>query len=95
MGKMLIMDKDKKPCKRCLLSDMGGQVYKDRIEKLLVLMDREVKAEEALYEERLSVCRSCERLSGEETTAGTCLACGCYVELRAAVKKNRCPYRFW
>lgn len=86
---------EKKPCKRCLLSDMGGQVYEERIKKLLLLMDKEIKAEEALYEERLSVCRSCERLSGGETTAGTCLACGCYAELRASVKKNRCPYRFW
>lgn len=85
----------KKPCIRCLLSDQGGQVYRDRVERLLAMMDKDVKAEAALYEKRLAVCRSCEKLSGEETTAGTCLACGCYVELRAAVRKNRCPYHFW
>lgn len=82
-------------CKKCLLSDAGGQMYKDKIEKLLALMDKEVKAEKALYEKRLSVCRSCEKLSGKKETAGTCLACGCYVELRAAVKKNRCPHHYW
>ena len=95
MGKMLIMAKEKKLCKRCLLSDMGGQVYEERIARLLVLMDKEIKAEEELYKERLSICRGCEKLSGEDAAFGTCLACGCYVELRAAVKKNRCPYRFW
>ena len=39
-------------------------MYKDKIEKLLVMMDKDTKAEEALYEKRLSVCRSCEKLSG-------------------------------
>lgn len=86
---------DRIPCKKCLLSDTGGQMYRDRIEKLLEMMDKDRKAEKALYEKRLSVCRSCEKLSGEEMTAGTCLACGCYVELRAAVRTNRCPQRYW
>ncbi|MFR1660111.1 DUF6171 family protein [Gallintestinimicrobium sp.] len=43
-----------------------------------------------MYEKRLELCKACDYLE-----AGTCLACGCYVELRAAVKKNRCPYRHW
>ena len=33
----------------------------------------------SLRESRLSVCQDCEKLN-----AGTCMACGCYVELRAA-----------
>lgn len=42
------------------------------------------------YERRLSVCRSCEKL-----IEGTCMACGCYVELRAVAKVSRCPKKKW
>lgn len=59
------------------------QKYKEAIKK-------EDAAEERCYEERLSVCKACELLN-----AGTCLACGCYVELRAAAKAGRCPYHKW
>ncbi len=40
------------------------------------------------YERRLSICKECELLN-----AGTCGACGCYVELRAIAKAGRCPYK--
>lgn len=42
------------------------------------------------YERRLAVCRECDRLN-----AGTCMACGCYVELRAVAKVSRCPKKKW
>lgn len=42
------------------------------------------------YEKRLAICKECERLN-----AGTCDACGCYVELRAAAKVSHCPYKKW
>lgn len=77
-------------CKKCLLREFDEAAYRQKLERVLQLMDRDVKAEDALYEKRLAVCKECEKLS-----AGTCLGCGCYVELRAAVKKNRCPYKYW
>lgn len=43
-----------------------------------------------VYEERLAVCKDCDLLN-----AGTCGACGCYVELRAVAKNGRCPYKKW
>ncbi|MBR4914941.1 MAG: hypothetical protein IKZ42_06660 [Clostridiales bacterium] len=39
---------------------------------------------------RLSVCKECEKIN-----QGTCLACGCYVEIRAALKAGKCPYSKW
>ena len=27
--------------------------------------------------------------------SGMCRACGCFVELRAAIAANRCPYEKW
>ena len=44
----------------------------------------------ATYEERLAVCKSCDLLN-----AGTCGACGCYVELRAVAENGRCPHKKW
>ena len=31
----------------------------------------------------------------EELKEGMCRSCGCYVELRAVMKKNRCPNDKW
>lgn len=80
----------KRVCKRCLFREYDRETYERDLERVLRLMDRDVKAPDALYEERLAVCKECEKLS-----EGTCLGCGCYVELRAAVAKNRCPYQYW
>lgn len=43
-----------------------------------------------VYEKRLAICKECDFLN-----AGTCLECGCYVELRAAAKISHCPYKKW
>ena len=39
-------------------------------------------------EARLAVCKACDRLN-----AGTCNACGCYVELRALTGVSHCPHK--
>ena len=49
-------------------------------------MKPEEKADDGVYKARLNVCGECEHL-----ISGTCMKCGCYVELRAAYKKNKCP----
>ena len=77
-------------CKKCLLRDFDQAAYKEKLEKLLVLMDQDVKAGNVLCEKRLSICTECDKL-----LEGTCIGCGCYVELRAAVKSNHCPYKKW
>lgn len=80
----------KRICKKCLLREFDEAAYIQNLERVIKLMDKDVKAEDALYEKRLAVCKECEKL-----LEGTCLSCGCYVELRAAVKKNRCPNKYW
>lgn len=76
-------------CKKCLLREMAEEdskkiaIYQEAIKKT----DR-VPEEE--YERRLAICKSCDYLN-----AGTCGACGCYVELRAIAKAGRCPYKKW
>lgn len=49
-------------------------------------LDEDLKVDDQEYERRLSLCKSCESLLD-----GMCIICGCYVELRALMKKNTCP----
>lgn len=76
-------------CRRCLLREMA-QADQKMIARYREAIKKEDSAEEELYEKRLSICKSCEDLN-----AGTCLKCGCYVELRAAGKVSRCPAKKW
>lgn len=77
-------------CKRCLLQEFNEKEYKEKLERYIVGLDSALKTPDALYAERLAVCKECDKLS-----EGTCLACGCYVELRAAAKESRCPKKKW
>ena len=77
-------------CIRCLLEEINPEQYEKDIGRLLQLMDQREKAAPDVYGARLDVCRECGYLS-----KGTCNACGCYVELRAARKDGRCPYKKW
>lgn len=69
---------------------MDEEAYMQQLHRYIEMMDADVKTAQQIYDDRLSVCKQCDYLE-----AGTCLACGCYVELRAAVKKNKCPYKKW
>ncbi len=78
-------------CKKCLIRDMEGQeAYFRSLREYVENLDIDIRADQALYEKRLSVCRDCEMLF-----QGMCRSCGCYVELRAAVAKNVCPWEKW
>lgn len=81
---------EKKPCLKCLLRELDEEAYKKQLHYYIERLDTDLKTEKNNYEKRLWICKECDYLE-----AGTCLACGCYVELRAALKKNRCPYRKW
>lgn len=60
------------------------------IEKYKAAIKNEDRVSEEKYEARLLVCKECDRLN-----AGTCAACGCYVELRALSPMSKCPYDLW
>ncbi len=76
-------------CTRCLLRDMiDGDM--EMIEKYKSALKQADQVPDDIYEKRLAVCKECERLN-----AGTCMACGCYVELRAAMAASHCPKKKW
>lgn len=79
---------NKRRCYKCLLREMDEEAYMKQLHRCIELLDRDVKTAEEIYKGRLSLCKQCDYLE-----AGTCQACGCYVELRAAVKKSHCPYK--
>lgn len=84
------MSEYKKICRRCLISDMGEEAYKEMISGHIDIIKEADRSVEELYNKRLDVCRDCEKLN-----AGTCLSCGCYVEIRAALKRSKCPNKKW
>lgn len=79
-----------KICRKCLIREMmeNGAV-EESIQKMLKrieMMDEDLRCSGERYEARLRSCKACENL-----LSGMCRICGCYVELRAAVKSNSCP----
>ena len=68
----------------------GQEEYFRSLRAYIENLDVDIKASQSLYEMRLAVCRDCELL-----LQGMCKSCGCYVELRAAVTKNACPWKKW
>ena len=71
--------------------DMAGMDdVKAQLEKTRSLMSADEKASDEKYEKRLSQCKSCDSL-----ISGTCLKCGCYVEIRALSDRAGCPAKKW
>lgn len=81
--------KEKRICKVCLLRDLAEEDQKD-LKKYLSRIKEQDRVNEAEYERRLEICRSCEFLS-----EATCLACGCYAEFRALGRSSKCPKKKW
>jgi hypothetical protein len=86
------MDEDNKQrfCRKCLLRDMVENAYTQNMEEYVKNLDQDIRVEADIYESRLETCKECDLL-----TDGLCRGCGCFVEMIAAMKKNRCPYDKW
>ena len=81
---------EKRRGKRCLLRDFNPNAYKETIEEYINRIKASERTADELYRERLDTCMNCDKLN-----QGTCNACGCYVELRAASVMARCPKKKW
>lgn len=84
------MENEKKRCLKCLLREMNQDEYFNNLHEYIQNLDEDIKADTNLYEERLKICKNCDYL-----TDGMCRACGCFVELRAAISSNSCSYDKW
>ncbi|MCI5735114.1 MAG: DUF6171 family protein [Eubacterium sp.] len=74
-----------KKCKRCLLSEAGENKSYTTVREYLDNLDDSLKADDKTYKSRLDECKKCDFL-----ISGMCLKCGCYVEIRAALKDKHC-----
>ena len=80
----------KYPCRKCLLREMDKNAYMENLYAYIDRIEEDSKADKAVYEDRLAVCKGCKYLN-----EGLCGACGCFGELRAVMKNNVCPYEKW
>ena len=83
---MRLEDQPVRVCRRCLLREMSETEYFRSLHEYIENLDEELKVEPEVYEERLEKCKACDQL-----ISGMCRKCGCYVELRALLKKGGCP----
>lgn len=65
---------------------MGMSAEYNDVQTFISVLSDEQKVSNEVYTARLEVCRHCSSL--EE---GTCMKCGCYVEMRAIKKRLSCP----
>jgi len=73
-------------CRRCLpmeIEEAGLQAYLDNYAASL---PPETRTPEPEYIKRLSLCEDCRH-----RIRFTCTLCGCYVQARAAKKRQKCP----
>lgn len=80
------------PCRRCLLKDLTDSDYFANVYEYIDSLLPEVRTPPPEYERRLDTCRSCDHLVN-----GMCRLCGCFVEVRAAKRRNHCAdsASFW
>ena len=73
-------------CRRCLLQEMTDENdYYQSVVRYRALPAKK-RTPDAAYAARLACCKACDALN-----AGTCMQCGCYVEMRAARTDMHCP----
>ncbi|EET60697.1 hypothetical protein BRYFOR_07159 [Marvinbryantia formatexigens DSM 14469] len=73
-------------CRKCLLREQTEAEYFKNLESYIAGLPEEVRVSQQIYEERLACCSHCEN-----QMQGMCRLCGCFVELRAAMKVRKCP----
>lgn len=84
---------EKEKTRYCRLCDIAADIPQDvadYADRLYQLLDERDRAGEELIKRRLAICGGCPKLVGD-----TCMACGCYVLIRASAKPSRCPKKKW
>lgn len=80
------MQQGQRYCRKCLLREMDQAEYFKNMYDYIARLPEDDKVSDEEYERRLAICKDCDRL-----LQGMCRLCGCYVEMRAAMKVRSCP----
>ena len=76
-----------KICRRCLLQEMADENdYYQSVVRYRATLPAQKRTPDDAYAARLARCKASDQLN-----AGTCMQCGCYVEMRAARLDMHCP----
>ena len=73
-------------CRKCLMEEIDESGLRAYLDGYAASLPQDVRASEALYAHRLSLCESCPH-----RIRFTCTLCGCYIQARAAKKLQKCP----
>ena len=76
-------------CKKCLIG-VAAEDYLRMLQRSKEAIAPRDRPSDEEYQRRNRLCEACDRLQGP-----TCVACGCFVELRALRKSAHCPYKKW
>ena len=75
-----------KICRRCLLQEMADENdYYQSVVRYRATLPAQKRTPDDAYAARLARCKAFDQLN-----AGTCMQCGCYVEMRAARLDMHC-----
>lgn len=74
-------------CRKCLLRETTEESVYENLYHYIENLPLEDRVSDEVYEARLARCRACDDL-----LSGMCRLCGCYVELRAAMRIRSCPH---
>lgn len=79
-------------CRKCLLDKVFEEDEYRNMQEYISNIDMHIRTDEEEYKNRLDICKKCDNLVN-----GMCKICGCFVEVRAAVKNNHCPNidKYW
>ncbi len=75
-------------CRKCHLYQETEEEFREKLKEYIADLDPEECVDQETYESRLLSCSACAYILN-----GMCRLCGCYVELRAALKVRHCPDR--
>ena len=63
-------------CRKCLPGQNNEETFYEDLSRYIQRMDEDLKVDQQIYEKRLNICSTCDRLMN-----GMCRLCGCFVEL--------------
>ncbi len=73
-------------CRKCLQDTIEESGLREYLDSYAASLPMEIRAPEAEYTKRLSLCEDCSH-----RIRFTCVLCGCYIQARAAKKNQKCP----
>ena len=73
-------------CRRCLEKDIPEAQLAKYLDYYVAQLPADMRVSAEEFNRRLSICAGCEHLLNY-----TCRLCGCYAQVRASKRMNRCP----